>query len=373
MKSENQRYRRIVIKLGTSVLTAGTQRLSPPQIVELVRQCAQLHHEHREIIVCTSGAIAVGRERMGFPDLPITLAHKQMFAAVGQSRLMLAWEQFFEIYGLHVGQILLTRADIESRHRFLNAQDTLQTLLEHRIVPIINENDAVATDEIKVGDNDNLSAMVAVLADADLLLILTDQAGLFTADPCEDPNAELITEVEAIDETLLALAGGSSSGLGVGGMATKLQAATVARRAGIDVVITSGKTPNVITRVVNGEALGTRFCALDNPPENRKRWILAGVTNAGRIIIDEGAVQALYNHGRSLLPAGIVAVEGTFDRGDTVPIAEEGSLREIARGIARYTSEELDRIKGRHSDEIPDYLGYTYGAVAVHRNDLIML
>ncbi len=366
-------YQRIIIKLGTSVLTTGTKQLSRPQMVELVRQCANLHREGREIIICTSGAIAVGRERLGFPDLPATVASKQMLAAVGQSRLMLTWERFFDIYGIPVGQILLTRADIESRHRFLNAQDTLQTLLEHHIVPIINENDAVANEEIKVGDNDNLSAMVAVLGNANLLLILTDQPGLFTADPRQDPNAELITEVDVIDARVRALAGDSQSGLGVGGMVTKLQAAAVARRAGVDVVITSGRLPNVITRAANGEMLGTRFPALDTPPENRKRWILAGVTNAGHIVIDKGATHALCYRGRSLLPAGIVAVEGEFDRGDTVPILEAETANEIARGITRYTHEDLNTIKGCHSDEIEQRLGYTYGAVAVHRNDLILL
>jgi glutamate 5-kinase len=188
-------YKRIVVKLGTSVLTGGTRNLDHPRMVELVRQCAELYHQGHEMVICTSGAVAVGRARLGFPTLPPTIVSKQLLAAVGQSRLMLTWERFFEIYGIHVGQILLTRADVENRHRFLNARDAFSALLEHRIVPIVNENDAVATEEIKVGDNDNLSALVATLVSADLLLILTDQPGLFTADPRKDPNAQLIPEV----------------------------------------------------------------------------------------------------------------------------------------------------------------------------------
>ncbi len=367
--------RRVVLKFGTSTLTGGGKGLSQPRMVELARQCAELQRQGYEVVICTSGAVAAGRERLGFPALPPTVRSKQMLAAVGQGRLMLLWQRFFDIYGIHVAQILLTHGDVESRQRFLNAQDTLRALLEQRVLPIINENDAVATEEIKIGDNDNLSALAAVLVDADLLVILTDQPGLFTADPRTDPDARLIPEVTEIG-AVRALAGGSRSGLGVGGMATKLQAATVARRAGIDVVIAAGDEPDVILRVVGGAALGTRFPALETSLENRKRWVLAGVVNTGRVLVDAGAAQALTQQGRSLLPAGIRAVEGAFERGDTISIGAEdgrGSAREIARGIVRYPSDDLERIKGCHSDDIAARLGYTYGAAAVHRNDLIVL
>lgn len=364
-------YQRIVIKLGTSVLTGGTRQLDRPHVVELVRQSAALYQQGKDIIICTSGAIAVGRAQLGFPDLPATLTSKQMLAAVGQSRLMQNWHQFFQIYGIHVGQILLTRADIENRRRFLNARDTLQALLDHRIVPIINENDAVATEEIRVGDNDNLSALVAVLAEADLLLLLTDQPGLFTADPRVDANAQLIPEVHTIDETLRALAGDSGSGLGVGGMATKLQAADIARRAGTDVTIAAGRATNVIQRIVAGETVGTRFPALENPLESRKRWIFAGPRPSGRLLVDEGAATALRENGRSLLPAGIVGVEGDFERGDAVTILAAG--KRVAHGIVRYASSDLNKIAGCHSENIVERLGYAYGPVAVHRNDLILL
>jgi glutamate 5-kinase len=341
-------------------------------MVELARQCAALHKNGHNIILCTSGAIAAGRERLGFPDLPPTVSNKQMLAAVGQSRLMLEWERFFEIYGIHVGQILLTRADVEDRRRFLNARDTLQSLLEQRIVPVINENDAVATAEIKVGDNDNLSALAVLLAGADLLLLLTDQPGLFTADPRIDPDAQLIPEVRDIDGSLRRSAGDSATGLGVGGMVTKLQAADVARRAGAEVIIASGRAANVITRIVGGEAVGTRFPALDTPLESRKRWIFAGPSPAGALMIDDGAAQALRFQGRSLLPAGITEVSGEFERGDTVSIVRPDHS-ELARGTTRYGSAELRQIIGCHSDKIIERLGYAYGPVAVHRNDLILL
>lgn len=365
-------YQRIVVKLGTSVLTGGTPKLDHPHMVDLVRQCAELFNAGKDVIICSSGAIAVGRHRLNFPDLPPTLNNKQMLAAVGQSRLMHNWERYFEIYGIHVGQILLTRADLDDRRRYLNAQDTMQTLLTHRIIPIVNENDAVATEEIKVGDNDNLSALVAILAEADLLILLTDQPGLFTADPRTDPHAELIAEVQTIDESVKALAGGSVSGLGIGGMMTKLQAADVARRAGADVVIAAGHAPNVIARVVAGEAVGTRFPALDSPLENRKRWIFAGRKRTGRLVVDAGAGEALCANGRSLLPAGIIKVEGSFNRGDAVTIVD-GNGRELARGIVRYASEDLLKIIGLHSDKIVDVLGFAYGPAVVHRNDMILL
>ncbi|MDF1512466.1 MAG: glutamate 5-kinase [Anaerolineae bacterium] len=371
------KYRRVVIKIGTSVLTEGTRKLSHGKMVDLARQCSALHQQGYDIIVCTSGAIAAGRERLDYPNLPTTVANKQMLAAIGQSKLMLLWEQFFDIYGVHVGQILLTHGDVESRHRFLNAQDTLNALIKHRIIPIINENDAVATEEIKIGDNDNLSALVAVLVGADLLILLTDQSGLYTADPNQDPNAELIAYVDAIDEQLRAVAGKSHSSLGVGGMETKLDAAMIARRAGTEVIIASGTGPDAITHIVEGKAQGTRFTPIDTPLENRKRWVLAGPVNSGRIVVDEGAAFALQHKGRSLLPAGITHIDGVFDRGDTVSIIagelRKGAKAEIARGISRYNSEDLDRIKRCHSDRFEYILGYTYGAVAVHRNDLILL
>jgi glutamate 5-kinase len=363
--------KRIVVKLGTSVLTGGTTRLDRAHMMELVRQIAALHRRGLDLILCSSGAIAAGRERLGFPNLPDSLSAKQMLAAVGQSRLMQTWEGLFDIYDIRVGQVLLTRADVENRHRFLNARDTLLTLLEHRIIPIVNENDAVATAEIKVGDNDNLSALCVLLSEADLLLLLTDQPGLFTDDPRKNPTAELIPEVREIDDNLHELAGGSTTDLGVGGMRTKLEAADIARRAGADVVIAAGSAADIIRRVVEGEKAGTRFPATETPLERRKRWIFGGPTPPGRIMVDDGAAAALGRGGGSLLPAGIVDVEGKFDRGDIVRIAGQNK-KDLGRGITRYDCSDILRIKGCHSDRISHILGYAYGPVVIHRDDLVL-
>ena len=371
-QQQSKTYQRIVVKLGTSVLTGGTRNFDLARMVEIARQCAELRQQGHDVIICTSGAIAAGRERLGFPDLPGTIINKQMLAAVGQSRLMRMWENLFEIYQTHVGQMLLTRADVENRNRFLNARDALNALLEYRVIPIINENDAVATAEIKVGDNDNLSALVALLAEADILILLTDQRGLYTADPRANPDAELISQIDTIDEHVYRIAGKSVSGLGVGGMTTKIQAADAARRGGATVVIAAGKEPNVITRLIHGESIGTRFLPLQTPLENRKRWIFAGPMPSGRIVIDQGAVAALRKKHSSLLPSGITDVEGAFDRGDTVSV-RDAEQHEIARGITRYDSDDLRRIKGCKSDQIAERLGYEYGSVVAHRNDLILV
>ena len=361
----------IVVKLGTSVLTSGTARLDRAHMVELVRQCALLHKQGHDIIVVTSGAIAAGREHLGAPDIPPTMANKQMLAAVGQSQLIYTWQSLFNIYGLNVGQMLLTRADLDDRERYLNARDTLHTLLEHGIIPVINENDAVATAEIKVGDNDNLSALAAILGNANVLMLLTDQAGLFTADPRNNPDAKLIEVVDTIDDELRLLAGGSVGGLGTGGMATKLQAAEIACRAGIDVVIAAGVAENVIIRIANGEKVGTLFTSNITPLESRKRWILAGPPPAGVITIDDGAVAAVKKQGSSLLPKGITLVSGVFKRGDVVQV-HSLSDRLLGRGICRYTSAELTAIAGCHSADIERKLGYGCGAVAIHRDDLVL-
>ncbi|MDL2207181.1 glutamate 5-kinase [Desulfovibrio sp. OttesenSCG-928-M16] len=365
------RGKTLVIKLGTSVLTQGTRALNRAHMVEIVRCCAKAMDAGHRIILVTSGAIAAGREHLGFPTLPPAVSSKQMLAAVGQSRLIQIWEQLFSLYGLHIGQMLLTRADLEHRERFLNARDMLNALLEHGIVPVINENDAVATAEIKVGDNDNLSALAAILADADLLLLLTDQEGLYNADPRQNPEAELIRRVDHIDQALRALAGDSVSGLGTGGMGTKVQAADVATRAGIGVVIASGADPAVITRVLQGSQCGTAFTPCASPLERRKRWIF-GAPPAGELHIDAGAASALSKGKRSLLPAGVTAVNGSFSRGEVVRIVSpEG--QDMAHGVARYNSEAMDIIKGRRSEDIEGLLGYAYSQVAVHRDDMILL
>lgn len=359
----------LVIKLGTSVLTGGSRRLNRGQIVELVRQCARVQGTGQRIVIVTSGAIAAGREHLNYPQLPATIASKQLLAAVGQIHLIQLWEQLFSIYGIQTGQMLLTRADMEDRERFLNARDTLRALLDNQIVPIINENDAVVTAEIKVGDNDNLSALVAILADADKLLLLTDQQGLFTADPRTDPTARLITDVQQIDDTLRTIAGDSVSGLGTGGMGTKLQAAEIAGRAGIQTIIAAGDKANVIIDALANNPVGTCFHARQSPLEKRKHWIF-GAPPAGEIMVDAGAQQAILQQGRSLLPKGITQVTGNFSRGEVIRIVSQ-QQQDIAHGVSRYNSDALRRIAGQHSQHIDTILGYQYGPVAVHRDDMI--
>jgi glutamate 5-kinase len=363
---------RLVVKLGTAILTDGTQRLSPPRLVDLARQMAALHGAGHDVILVSSGAMAAGREALGYPQLPKELPAKQMLAAVGQPRLMALYEQIFGLYGVVVAQVLLTRADLANRRRYLNARNTLDALLSQNVIPIINENDTVATEEIRVGDNDNLSALVANLIEADTLVLLTDQPGLFTADPRHDPSARLVAEVSEPDipESLWQAAGGPVTDLGTGGMVTKLQAADLARRSGTRVFIARGSDSDVLTRLLDGDRLGTCFQPSATAVESRKRYILAGGAS-GCLTVDDGAAQALHRGG-SLLPVGVTAVEGAFDRGDTVRIAGPAG-HEIARGIVNYSAADLARIRRRRSDEIDGLLGYNYGDEVIHRNDLVLL
>lgn len=363
---------RIVVKLGTSTLTGGTPHLAPALIVNLVRQLAALREQGCEVTVVSSGAMAAGRERLGFPDLPKAIPQKQMLAAVGQLRLMTLYDQLFHIYGIEVAQVLLTRRDIVRRRSYLNARGTLLALLSAGVVPVVNENDTVATEEIRVGDNDNLSALIANLIEADLLLLLTDQPGVFTADPRRDNGARLLTEISSaeIPPQLWEAASGGVGGLGTGGMVTKLQAADLARRSGTTTIIARGSDPDVVLRAVGGEPVGTRFTALTSALESRKRFILSGWDGKMRVLVDDGAVQAL-GRGSSLLPVGITAVEGDFERGATVAVCDRAG-REVARGLVNYRAGDVAAILGRHSDEIERVLGYAYGNSVIHRDHLVL-
>lgn len=363
---------RIIVKLGTSTLTNGTSHLHRERMLEIVQQIAHLHQQRHEVIVVSSGAQAAGRELLHFPDLSRSLPAKQMLSSVGQSHMMRIYSDLFDIFQITVGQVLLTRDDLSRRGRYLNARDTIQTLLEHRIIPIINENDTIATEEIRVGDNDNLSALVAAAVDADVLILLTDQAGLFTADPRKVADAEKIDLIERIDTDLFDLAGGAGSSIGTGGMVTKLQAAQIATRAGVTTVIAKGSDPKVIERIISDEPIGTRFAPTGTHLESRKRWLLTDRTE-GALHIDKGAVRALTaKDGASLLPVGVTQVEGEFQRSATIAIyAPNGEV--IAHGLSAYTSNELRQIKRKKSQEISDVLGYSYGDAAVHRNNMVML
>lgn len=365
------RHKTIVVKFGTSTLTQGSPKLNRPHMVDIVRQFAQLHQAGFRLVIVTSGAIAAGRDYLNHPQLPPTIASKQLLAAVGQSQLIQTWEQLLAIYDIHIGQILLTRADIEDRERFLNARDTLHALLDNRIIPVINENDAVATAEIKVGDNDNLSALVAILVQAEQLYLLTDQQGLFDSDPRKNPDAKLIPVVSEITDHIRAIAGGSGTNLGTGGMSTKITAADVATRSGIETVIAPGNRENVIVDLAYGAAIGTKFTVPTAHLESRKQWLFAA-PSAGILTIDVGAENAVLVQNKSLLPAGILNVEGRFSRGEVVKIRTQNG-NDIALGMPRYNSDSLNQIKGKKSQEIERILGYEYGSVAVHRDDMIVL
>lgn len=362
---------RIVIKLGTSVLTKGTPYLKRQRMLEIVQQIAQLHADGHEVIVVTSGAQTAGREHLNFPDLGRSVPSKQMLSAVGQSRLMQIYKDLFDIFEIIVAQILLTRDDLSHRMRYLNARDTLSTLIEHRIIPIINENDTIATEEIRVGDNDNLSALVASVLDADLLIILTDQPGVFTDDPRKNPQAALIQTIDHISDELFKLAGGAGTDMGTGGMVTKIQAAQTATRSGIKTIIASGSEPNVITRLIAGESIGTHILPSNGTPESRKRWLLTDRVQ-GRVMIDDGAVKVLLRGGASLLPVGIRTIEGEFERGATLAVFTLDG-REIAHGLTNYSSDDLQKLCGKKSSEIVDILGYSYGDAVLHRNNMVML
>lgn len=354
-------------------MTGGTPYLSIPRVEDLVRQMAHLHKQGFDLTLVTSGAIAVGRQRLDFPELPRDIPAKQMLAAIGQPRLMALYEQLFGLYEVVVAQVMLTRTDLSLRTSYLNSRNTLNALISRRVIPIINENDTVATEEIRVGDNDNLSAMVVNLIEADLLILLTDQEGLFTADPRKDPDARLITDItdRDIPEDIWQSAGGSSNSLGIGGMVTKLQAADLARRSGARVVITRGSDPEILIRISKGEDVGTSFQPAGTVLESRKRYILAGGLIGGVLRIDQGAVEAI-NQGSSLLPVGLLQVEGNFQRGDTVRVIEP-SGKEIARGLTNYASTDLRKIIGKQSNMIEKILGFAYGEEVIHRNNMVIL
>ncbi len=363
--------RRIVLKLGTSVLTKGTPNLNRQRMLELAQQVAGLHEAGYEVIVVSSGAQTAGRSQLNFPDLGKSVPAKQMLSAVGQSHLMRIYQDLFDLFEITAAQILLTRDDLSHRTRYLNARDTLDTLIEQRIIPIVNENDTIATEEIRVGDNDNLSALVASVVDADLLIILTDQPGIFTDDPRKNPSAALIRTISQVSDELFELAGGAGSAIGTGGMVTKIQAAQIASRSGIETIIASGSEVDVIKRLVAGERLGTRIQAAKDRSESRKRWLLTD-RSQGSVVVDAGAAQVLLRGGASLLPVGIREVRGEFERGATLAVlTPEGQA--IAQGMSNYRSEDLRQICGRKSSDIADILGYSYGDAALHRNNLALL
>lgn len=364
---------RIVIKVGTSTITYANGKRNFSQIDRLAREISDLQNQGKEMILVTSGAVAVGVDRMGLPGKPKTIPGKQAAAAVGQGVLMHTYEKFFADYGQIVAQVLITKTEAIDRHRYTNTRNTFMELMRQRVIPIVNENDVVALDELKIGDNDNMSALVAGIVDADLVIILSDVDGLHTANPQTHPDAVIVPEVAEITPEIEASAGGVGSSRGTGGMATKIQAAKAATSSGIHLVIASGTEKNAITRVLQGEELGTLFVSRENRLQFRKRWLAFGAKIAGSIVVDDGCAKAIRKAGGcSILPAGVFAVQGDFLPGSTVSVIDKDA-HELARGLVHYSSAELEQIKGCNSGEIANILGHKNFDEVIHRDDLVIL
>lgn len=362
--------KRWVVKIGSALLTANGNGLDKKAIALWVEQIVHQLEGGIEIIIVSSGAVAEGMSRLSWIERPNSVHGLQVAAAVGQTGLVQAYESQFQEFGRNTAQILLDHDDISNRERYLNVRNTLQELIKLGVVPVINENDTVATDQIRFGDNDTLAALVANIIDADLLVILTDQDGLFDADPRKNPNANLVTNGNSQDESLLELAG-SSSTLGRGGMITKLKAAKLAARSGANTVIAGGRVNQILSRLSEGEELGTMLISDKEPIAARKQWLVGRLKVCGSLTLDLGASKMLTNHGKSLLPVGVLSIKGRFHKGDLVTCVDEKGL-EIARGLVNYNSEESTKILGKSSEMIADELGYCDAEELIHRDNLVL-
>jgi glutamate 5-kinase len=366
-----QKTTRIVVKVGTSTLTHNTGKLNLNRMEQLVRQLVDLRNQNREVILVTSGAVGAGMGRLGLTQKPTLIVEHQALAAIGQGLLMHVYEKLFAEYGQIVAQVLLTRSDVSDRKRYLNSRNTLLNLLKYKVIPVINENDTVATEELKFGQNDCLSALVAGLVEADLLILLSDIDGLFTANPKEDLAATLIPLVPEITPDILAMAGGVGSYLGSGGMKTKLEAAQMATTAGVSMVIMNGNDPAQIQRIFAGKPIGTAFPSNQPLVNRRKQWIAYGPQVNGELVVDEGAERALLKNGKSLLPSGIIELRGEFEEGDLIRILNSGDS-ELGRGLTNYGKEQLLKIKGCKTSEIQSRLGYKPADEVIHRDNLVI-
>ncbi len=370
-RSAIPRTRRCVVKIGSALLTNNGLGLDVPAITGWVGQIAQLRARGLEVVLVSSGAVAAGMQRLGFKTRPHALHELQALAAVGQMGLVQLYESLFHQHGIHTAQVLLTHDDLSNRERYLNARSTLRTLLGLGAVPVINENDTVATEEIRFGDNDTLAALAANLVEAELLVILTDQAGLYNKDPRQHVDATLVHEGEAGDPVLLDMAGGAGT-FGRGGMRTKLLAAAKAQRSGAATVIAWGREPEVLPRVLAGERIGTLLTPSQGRVAARKQWLAGQLQIRGRLTLDDGAVRVLRQSGKSLLPVGVKAVEGRFARGEVVACFNLAG-HEVARGLVNYASDETARIIGKPSDQIESVLGYVDEPELIHRDNMVVL
>ncbi len=364
--------RRLVVKVGSSLVTNGGQGLDLTALARWATEISALVRDGRQVILVSSGAVAEGMQRLGWKRRPKALHELQAAAAVGQMGLVQAYETCFRRHGLGTAQVLLTHEDLADRKRYLNARSTLRTLLELGVIPIINENDTVATDEIRFGDNDTLGSLVTNLVEADVLVILTDQPGLYSADPRTDPSATLIADARAGDPALEAMAGGAGSHIGSGGMLTKVLAARRASRSGAHTVIASGREPGVLTRLARGERVGSQLVAQTMTLAARKQWIADHLQVRGRLTLDAGAAKAVVADGKSLLPIGVYEIAGEFERGEVVSCADPAG-REIARGLINYNATEARRILRTATSDIESRLGYIDEAELIHRDNLVLL
>ncbi len=363
---------RLVVKVGSSLVTNGGQGLDLTALARWATEISALVRDGRQVILVSSGAVAEGMQRLGWKRRPKALHELQAAAAVGQMGLIQAYETCFRRHGLGTAQVLLTHEDLADRKRYLNARSTLRTLLELGVIPIINENDTVATDEIRFGDNDTLGSLVTNLVEADVLVILTDQPGLYSADPRSDPSATLIADARAGDPALEAMAGGAGSHIGSGGMLTKVLAARRASRSGAHTVIASGREPDVLTRLARGERVGSQLVAQTMTLAARKQWIADHLQVRGRLTLDAGAAKAVVADGKSLLPIGVYEIAGEFERGEVVSCADPAG-REIARGLINYNATEARRILRTATSDIESRLGYIDEAELIHRDNLVLL
>ena len=364
--------RRWVIKIGSALLTASGQGLDRQALGGWVDQMADWMEAGNEVILVSSGAVAEGMCRMGWNTRPDTLHELQAAAAIGQMGLVQAWESCFQRRGRHTAQVLVTHDDLSNRQRYLNARTTLLTLIELGVIPVVNENDAVANDELRFGDNDTLAALVANLVEADLLVLLTDQEGLFEADPRINRDAKLIGQAMVDDPRLDTMAGKSAGGLGRGGMSTKLRAARLAARSGTATIIASGMEQQPLTKIATGAEIGTLLIPSQEPDAARKRWLAGQLQAKGRLVLDAGAVKVLRESGRSLLAVGVKRVEGRFQRGEVVSCVDEGQ-REIARGLINFSSDEARKIQGQPSHRFEEILGYIDEDELIHRDNLVLV
>lgn len=363
--------KRIVVKIGTSTLTHSTGLLNINRIESLVRQLSDIHNRGIEVILVSSGAIGAGVGKLGLKSKPKTIPEKQAAAAVGQGILLNMYEKLFAEYGKIVAQILLTQEDISHRIRFLNASNTFSALLEKGVIPIVNENDAIVVDEIKFGDNDTLSAIVSSLVNADLLIILSDIDGLYDSNPKTNKNAKFISYVDTITDEIEASAGDAGTSLGTGGMITKIKAGKIATSSGTSMIIANGDSPNVLCNILNGEEIGTFFKGENHPLNAKKHWMAFGIKPNGAVIVDNGAEEALVKAHKSLLPKGIIKVEGNFNEGDVISILNS-SGKEIGHGISNYSSSDIDLIKRLDTCLIENELGYKNYDEVIHANNLVI-